>query len=297
MSTIFDPRTGEALVSSGFASAQRRARGIHSATFLSSGSWTCPSDVYWVSLEMCGGGGGGGGCTQQAADNNPRGANGGSGASSLSGAIPVTPGVVYTMTVGGGGSGGAAGSSTSDSTDGSTGGTTSIVSGDGILRLYAIGGPGGARMTSGQNPAAASSVPLASEFVNRFGAVFGNGAIGGIGRGWASAAATAAVAGGSVENVPGGSLVYPSAGPTTTYVCSGPGGASLFGRGANGVVLSFASGTSPWTGVAGAAATEFGGGGSGGFGGVDYSGYGSPTLTNAAGGAGGPGFIRIQWEA
>src|SRR5690349_16173238 len=68
--------------------------------FTSSTTWTCPVGVNSVVVECWGAGGAGGGNTTS----SDGGGGGGGGAYSKS-TIPVTPGTVYTVTVGSGGNG------------------------------------------------------------------------------------------------------------------------------------------------------------------------------------------------
>ncbi|WP_155635890.1 hypothetical protein [Burkholderia stagnalis] len=96
--------------------------------FTSGGTWTCPAGVTTVWLSGVGGGGGGGG------SNGTSGAGEGGGGGSWNIRVPVTvtPGTVYTVTIGGGGSGGANGA------NGGAGGQTSFGS-----LFTAPGGQGG----------------------------------------------------------------------------------------------------------------------------------------------------------
>ena len=75
-------------------------------TFSSQGtySWTCPSGVTSVDVQVWAGGGGGGG-----SDNGYGAGAGGGGGYSKKLAIPVVPGTVYTVVVGSGGAGGSNG--------------------------------------------------------------------------------------------------------------------------------------------------------------------------------------------
>lgn len=73
--------------------------------FTSTTTWTAPAGVTSVTAECWGGGGGGGGYNLIPTG----GASGGAGGSYSLQVVSVTPGVIYTVTVGIGGSGGAAG--------------------------------------------------------------------------------------------------------------------------------------------------------------------------------------------
>jgi hypothetical protein len=73
--------------------------GINAANvFASSGNWTCPAGVQKVLVTVIGGGGGGSGADQGAARAGKSGGCGGYG----TGVLTVTPGTVYTVTVGSG---------------------------------------------------------------------------------------------------------------------------------------------------------------------------------------------------
>ena len=97
--------------------------GINGANvFASSGNWTCPAGVTKVLATVVGGGGGGRGSSSTV-----QGQTGGSGGYGI-GIVTVTPGTVYTVTVGAGGNGGAvntvgiAGGTSTFSTISATGG-------------------------------------------------------------------------------------------------------------------------------------------------------------------------------
>jgi hypothetical protein len=94
---------GEYLTTDGtVASWASIVSGINAAdVFASSGNWTCPAGVTKVLVSVVGGGGGGRGGTF-----NVLGVTGGYGGYG-SGVLTVTPGTVYTVTVGSGGTGGA----------------------------------------------------------------------------------------------------------------------------------------------------------------------------------------------
>lgn len=104
------------------------------STFTASGSWTCPEGVTTVYIDACGGGGG-------SAYSSPgaTGGGGGGGAAAVIGAsISVTPGVTYTVTIGGPGAAG-----TSSSVNGVAGGATSFGS------LLVLNGGGGGLSSAG----------------------------------------------------------------------------------------------------------------------------------------------------
>lgn len=95
-----------------------KAHGSLERTSAGSQNWTCPTGVYFVFIVLVGGGGGGGGgCSSyrpsySAGYDVPGTSGSGGGGGALVMAIAsVTPGTVYALTVGAGGSAGAAGSS------------------------------------------------------------------------------------------------------------------------------------------------------------------------------------------
>jgi hypothetical protein len=88
--------------------------GINAAdVFASSGNWTCPAGVQKVLVTVIGGGGGG------RAGGAPGGGDGGHGGYGV-GVLTVTPGTVYTVTVGSGGTG------STTSGNGTAGGTSTF---------------------------------------------------------------------------------------------------------------------------------------------------------------------------
>lgn len=110
-----------------------------SPTFSTGGTylWTCPTGVNTIRVQCWGASaGGGGGSSSQGGE------GGGGGEYAEEPSYTVTPGQVYTIVVGGGGSGGATGFS------GSNGGTTSF-SGHGSLTVTANGGQAGKNYIGG----------------------------------------------------------------------------------------------------------------------------------------------------
>jgi hypothetical protein len=107
--------------------------GFRSATFISSTTWTIPSNVYYLKITGTGGGGGGshGGGGSQFAN---CGAGGGAGGTQIWRGS-VTPGNTISITVGGGGGGGL-------STTGGSGGQTHVVMNSTYL-ISVDGGAGG----------------------------------------------------------------------------------------------------------------------------------------------------------
>lgn len=122
--------------------------------FTASGAWTCPDFVDEVFIQAFGGGGGGGGSGSYSGGACSGG--GGGGGYMATGVIRVTPGEVYALTVGSGGSGGAAykrgGSDEAPTytapTDGEDGGATVFAS------ISASGGAGGTASTMSESGAA-----------------------------------------------------------------------------------------------------------------------------------------------
>lgn len=138
-----------------------KAHGSVERTSAGSQNWTCPTGVYYVYVIACGGqGGGGGGGGGHYGSSHGRGESlssstgGGSGAVSeiVSALIPVTPGTVYALTVGAGGTAGAAGKkgdgyqyegAPADNTDGGRGGDGGDTKFGSIFTVIGGGGGGG----------------------------------------------------------------------------------------------------------------------------------------------------------
>lgn len=128
-------------------------------------SWTVPTDVNSVRILYCGGGGGGGGSKNGAT--NPTGAaGGGGGATPYEVFLPVTSGLVFTITPGGNGGPGNGGTNTGNGGNGGDGGDT-IISATGISLLgqgasgaagstQTATGPGASTYSSGLNYAGIS---------------------------------------------------------------------------------------------------------------------------------------------
>lgn len=115
--------------------------GFTSVTVIaSSGTWTCPANITKAKIIVTGGGGSAGNGVSQS------GGGGGGGGTAIK-FLSVSPGTVYTATVG---AGGAAIASGAGNTTGNTGGTSSF-SGSGITTVSATGGAGGAASSAGGN--------------------------------------------------------------------------------------------------------------------------------------------------
>jgi len=201
---------------------------------------------------------------------------GGGGAGGLlSNTAVLTPGTVYTITVGAGGAGAAAATTIGGS------GSNSVLSGSGITTVTSIGGGGGAAYNDPNGIAAASGGSGGG------GAPAENGTPGAVGSGTSGQG----FAGGASANR-GGAGSYPGGG--------GGGGSSAVGAaqssfngGAGGagtassitgssITYAGGGGGAGWSGTGGA-----GGSGGGGAGGTGTAGAGTSGTTNTGGGAGG----------
>lgn len=135
---------GASLVSGGNGSWICVAPGLREFKNPGTSSFTIPSGVYSVNVELIGGGGGGGGSVT----NNftaTRLSGGGGFASSLQTktSIQVSPGQVLNVIVGSGGSGGGGGSHPHEARDGDTGGSSSVSFSGGASIVNSSGGTGG----------------------------------------------------------------------------------------------------------------------------------------------------------
>lgn len=101
----------------------------------SSTTWTCPTSIVKAKVTVIGGGGSSGTSSGNVA-------SGGAGGGTAIKYLTVTPGVVYTATIGAGGA-----VVTGSPTPGNTGGTSSF-SGPGITTVTATGGGGGASVNN-----------------------------------------------------------------------------------------------------------------------------------------------------
>ena len=111
--------------------------GINAAdVFASSGNWTCPAGVTKVLVTVIGGGGGGQ-ANKPTGGTGFAGKNGGCGGYGV-GVLTVTPGTVYTVTVGSGGTGGSGSAAV-----GTAGGTSTFET------ISATGGGGGTTAAAG----------------------------------------------------------------------------------------------------------------------------------------------------
>ena len=101
--------------------------------------WTVPPGIHSITVNLTGGGGGGGGSTQIGAGD--AGGGGGSSGTHDNVVLPVVPGEILTIKVGGAGAGAALVGDTSQAPDGSTGASSTITGSLGSFT--ASGGAGG----------------------------------------------------------------------------------------------------------------------------------------------------------
>ena len=114
------------------------------STFATSGTWVCPQGVTTIQVEAWGGGGGGGGAANIS---NYRGAGGAGGAYQKNVSLSVSPGQIYTVTIGNGGIAGTI------SANGGIGGNSTLLLGAATL-FTANGGGGGQTQTTSSAPTA-----------------------------------------------------------------------------------------------------------------------------------------------
>lgn len=217
-----------------------------SVSFSATNTWQCPSGVSSVTVECWGGGGAGGGANST----TNTGGGGGGGAYSKS-VLTLTPGTIYTVTVGAGGVGvsNANGGVGGDSWFSTTG--TILAKGGGAGLLAATGGSGGASgsgvgttVFSGGNGGTSSAGPSMASGAG--GGSAGSTSIGGngtTGTGGAGSAGTGGGAAGAAGLVAGTS----GAGNAGNFPGSGGGGATTTataragGNGGSGqVIVTFA---------------------------------------------------------
>lgn len=295
--TISD--TGSLTLPSG-TSAQRPNQASTLVSFTSPGgtTWTCPSGVYSVEvLVVAGGGGGGNGLT-------PNDGNGGGGGGGViyRPSYGVTPGSVYTVTVGAGGSaspanssnrGGNGGNSVFDTLTAIGGGGGGSDSGNQQGLSGGSGGGGGTSGSGGIGGTGTNGQGFSGGLANSPG---GGGPGGGGGGGGGAAGA----GGNGNQSQPGGfggaGVFYNITGQERAY--GGGGGGSTWtgglngGSGGSGVGGNGAARSPALAGTSGAANTGGGGGagtnglaaGAGGSGAV-YIRYNTNDTTGAVGGA------------
>lgn len=215
---------------------------VYGETFTTTSTWTCPPGLTSVYVECFGGGGPGG---RQASSNGSQGGGGG-GAYSARVAVPVTPGNVYTVTVGGSG-------------------VNSSFTGDSGVQVIAAHGDSPTDLLQ-ENPGLGGTVAASTGDV---GHKFAGGA-GGAGGG-------NSVEGGAGGGASGNKLATGAAG---SNYAPGSGVGQAGGAGANGGGSGGAGGTGGAGGAGGGVAGTQPGGGGGGRGGGGGS---SPQAAGADG--------------
>jgi MSHA biogenesis protein MshQ len=256
-------------------------------TFTANGTFTPPAGIASVQYLVVGGGGGGGGIT----NTNAGGAGGGGAGGLLTGTGAVTPGNVYNITVGAGGTGATcAGTCTAGTNGGDSifdtvvaegggrggyvGGNNGVAGGSGGGgRLGGTGGVG----TGGQGNAGGNGDGTSAADA---------GAGGGGGAGGAGVAANNNTGGtggaGAASSLSGASVTYACGGGGGGYFLSTPGG----GAGAGGCA---SAGSAPGARGSGTSATANSGSGGGGA-------SGSTGATAQNGGNGGSGIVIIRYS-
>jgi hypothetical protein len=255
------------------------------ATFLDSGTWTCPAGITSVQALIVAGGGGGGYATLQNG-----GGGGGAGGLIYSSSISVTPGVTYPVVVGQGGAG-----STVTAVQGFNGSNSSF------SNLIAIGGGGGGSyqaspytsrfgIAGGSGGGGAGNILSAPGGTGTYGQ--GNtggtgydisGADGGAGGGGAGGAGFDSDNAGTtagVGNNGGIGLQYSISGTATYYAGGGGGGSGNVSAGSGGA------------GGGGAGGVNAGGNG---FNGTQNTGGGGGGASAGTGGTGGSGIVIIRY--
>lgn len=234
---------------------------LQSQTFISSGTWTCPPNVFNVRLSGFGGGGGGG-----AGYGTSSGGGGGACIQSIL-SVSVVPGMNYTITIGGGGSGASAGAAFM----GEAGGNTTF----GSLATF-VGGSGG-------QGAGGGGVSFNYNGGNYSNAISTTAGIPGPGYGGFGSPGTGAKSQQSgYANVIGDYEPGSSGSSDLAYDGGGGGGAGPGGAGGAGGNASHTSSIG-----AGNDATGYGAGGGGGA--------GNPNAVGDGGGNGSGGQLTVSW--
>ncbi|MCF8464418.1 MAG: PKD domain-containing protein [Flavobacteriales bacterium] len=193
------------------------------------GAFPVPCGVTSVMVELYGGGGGGGG--RGGGSNggffDSRGGGGGGGGGYVSFTATVTPGSIFTYSVGAGGCGGDEGGDGSDGDNGVAGGNTTVTGTDALGNPVNLSANGGALGTGGDGSEGSP----------------GNGGAGGVASGGTTNTNGAAGANGSGGNGGAGGA---GAGPSATYGNGGVGGGDPGGNGTAGAILiTFVGGSGP----------------------------------------------------
>jgi len=198
-------------------------------TYTSSGTWTCPSGVTTADVQCWGAGGNG--AAGQATSHG--GGGGGGGAYAENTSVPVTPGNVYSFTIGTGGS------STSTTFTGDS--STAVTAAHGVNASGSADGAGGA----------AGSAPVA--WKGGDGGTGNTGSQGGGGGGGGSGGATGAGGNGGAGGTTSGG----------TAGTAGAGGGAAGGTGGSATPTAGGAGSAPGGGGAGGGASLGSGGGAG----------------------------------
>lgn len=202
--------TANLRVSGTISAANGTMVGSGTQTFTGNGTFTVPTGVYRILVEVWGGGGGGGG----GGSGNQAGGGGGGGGGYAAAWIAVSPGNQYAVTIGGGGGGGTNGNNATG------GGNTTF--GSLLTANGGVGGQGGTQATGGGGAGGGGSG--APSWVVNGGGNGGGGSIS-TGNGGAGGASPNALGGGG-----GSAGIYPGGG-----VNGNPGGAGgAYGGGGGG---------------------------------------------------------------
>lgn len=197
------------------------------------GTWEVPCNVSAITVDVYGGGGGagGGGGGSDGGAFNTRGGGGAGGGAYSSITINVTPGSIFTYTIGAGGCGGDGGSDGSSGDAGTAGAGSSFSGTDAGSTAVSLSAGGGARGNggsgSGNNPGSGGAGGTATGGTTNTDGTAGSNGSGGSGGPGGAGAGPAGGAGGASTNNPG-----------STYGGGGAGGGnSDGGNGAAGGIL------------------------------------------------------------
>ena len=245
---------------------------------VTAGQYTIPTSAYIINYLVVAGGGAGG--------NNGAGSGSGAGGGAgglLTGTTSTTPGTVYTITVGSGGS-----AVTTNAGAGGSGTTSTF----GLITTLGGGGGSGAGgangVAGGSGGGAGGSPGTGGSGTPGQGNNGGNGAPGaGGGGGGAGAVGGAAVT--STAGAGGTGTYLTITGSAVAYAGGGGGNGTVGGGGGTGGGGAGSSGTSG-AGAVGTAGTAFTGGGGGGGSGP------APGYVGPAGAAGGSGVVIISYQ-